>query len=375
MADWISDLGQQNINHFINSGHWSSRKLMDEVARQGSMLFEQKRGLVALLIDELGFRKKGKMSACVSRQYLGCIGKVDNGQVAVCAELCQQDIFTPIDMRLFMPREWQGDSLRREKCNIPEEETHISKPELAKKIIGDALAKGIAFDFVNFDALYGSSTSLLSFLESKGIDFIGDVRGNFKVYFDHNKEEGCTLGEYLNYLSDRDLEKIKVRRSTKGPLTAHFHYAKVNVLAGDKWLDLILLVRKDRNGEVKFSLSNMHGDHIVELAQKQAQRIFVEQMFKEGKNQVGMGDYQVRGWNGFHNHMAMAMMAMLLIAKIKIGHPAENYTAPIIRKLICLCIQSKMDNPKAAIDIIFEQHSRYIYQLQKNGFFQEENLR
>ena len=59
----------------------------------------------------------------------------------------------------------------------------------------------------------------------------------------------------------------------------------------------------------------MHNDHIKELTEKQVQRIFVEQMFKEGKNQVGMEDYQIRGWNGFHNHMALCMMAMLLIAK------------------------------------------------------------
>ena len=321
------------------------------------------------MCDEVGFRKKGHMSACVSRQYLGCIGKVDNGQVAVSAGLCQDEIFAPIDMRLFMPKEWEEDSIRRRKCNIPKEETHISKPELAKRIIDDALAKGIAFDFVNFDVLYGDSIYLLSFLERKGIDFIGDLRSSFKIYFDYNKEESCTVEEYLNYLSNHDFEQIKIRKSAKGPLTAHFHYAKVNVLAGDKWLDLILLIRKDSNGEVKFSLSNIHDDHIVELARKQGQRIFVEQMFKEGKNQVGMGDYQIRGWNGFHNHMAISMMAMLLIAKIKIEHLAENYTATIIRKLINLCIKSKMDDPKAAIDIIFEQHSRHILQLQKNGFF------
>ncbi|MEM7106563.1 MAG: transposase [Bacteroidota bacterium] len=62
---------------------------MDEIAQQASSLFKQARKSVGLLIDEVGFRKKGHMSACVSRQYLGCVGKVDNGQVAVAAGLCQ----------------------------------------------------------------------------------------------------------------------------------------------------------------------------------------------------------------------------------------------------------------------------------------------
>lgn len=246
---------------------------------------------------------------------------------------------------------------------------------MAQKMIEDAQAKGIDFDFVNFDALYGNTTSLLAFLESKNIDFIGDIRSNFIVHFDYGKEEDYSVDQYLNYLSAEDFEQIDIRQSTKGRLKAYFHYVKVQVFADEKWLDLILLIRKDTDGKVKFSLSNMHDDHIMELAEKQGQRIFVEQMFKEGKNQVGMGDYQIRGWNGFHNHMALCMMAMLLIAKIKMKYKEKTYTAAIIRKLICLCIKSKMDNPKTAIDIIFEQHSRYIRQLKTDGYFSEQNLR
>jgi len=348
---------------------------MDEVSQEASQLFKQTRKPVGLLIDEVGFRKKGRMSACVARQYLGCIGKVDNGQVAVAAGLCQGPFFAPVDMRLFMPKEWENDLLRRKKCNIPEGEKHLSKPAMAQKMIEDAVEKGIGFDFVNFDALYGNTASLLAFLDGKSIDFIGDIRSNFILHFDYNKEESCSVDQYFSYLSDKDFKQIAIRQSTKGMLKAWFHYTKVQVLADGKWLDLILLIRKDTDGKVKFSLSNMHDDHIIELAQKQGQRIFVEQMFKEAKNQVGMGDYQIRGWNGFHNHMALSMMAMLLIAKIKMKHKEDIYTATTIRKLICLCIKSKMDHPTAAIDIIFEQHSRYIRQLKRDGCFSEQNLR
>ena len=113
----------------------------------------------------------------------------------------------------------------------------------------------------------------------------------------------------------------------------------------------------------------MLDDHIQELAQKQGQRIFIEQIFKEGKNQVGMGDYQIRGWNGFHNHMALSMMAMLLMAKIKMEYKEENYTSTTIKKLINTCIENKMDNPNLAIGIILEQHLRYIRILEKDQFF------
>uniref|UniRef100_UPI0011AF71C2 transposase n=1 Tax=Aquimarina sp. I32.4 TaxID=2053903 RepID=UPI0011AF71C2 len=81
IADHLSCLDQQSINHFINSDCWSFRNLMDQVALESSKMFVNNKQPTGLLIDEVGFRKKGKMSACVSRQYLGCIGKTDNGQV------------------------------------------------------------------------------------------------------------------------------------------------------------------------------------------------------------------------------------------------------------------------------------------------------
>jgi len=366
MADSVSRLGQQRLNHFINSEQWCFRALMDEVAQQASKLFNGRKKPVALLIDEVGFRKKGKKSACVARQYLGCIGKVDNGQVAVAAGLSQGDCFVPVDIRLFMPEAWDMDTLRREKCNIPSSESHKPKPAMAQEMIADALNKGVAFDYVNFDALYGNTTALLAFLVSNQLGFIGDVRSGFTVYFGHDKQEKCSVGQYLDNLSAADFEPIDIRMSTKGVLKAHFHYAQVQVWAHEKWLSLILLISKCPDGQVKFSISNMEGCHIKELAERQSQRIFVEQMFKECKNQVGMGDYQLRSWQGFHNHMAICMMAMLLIAKIKMEYNTEKYTAATITKIINTCIQSKMENPKTAIQVIFERHKRYIRQLQRD---------
>ena len=371
IADSISRLDQQNINHFISNENWSFRSLMDEVSQEVSKLFSQIKKPVALLIDEVGFRKKGKMSACVARQYLGCIGKVDNGQVAVAAGLSQGENFTPIDIKLFMPEEWSDDDSRRKKCNIPAEEKHLSKPEIAQKMIENAISNDIKFDFVNFDALYGNAISLLAYLQKNSINFVGDVRSNTTIYFEYDKQENCTIEQYYSNLIEDNFEEVSIRNSTKGRLKARFHYVNVQVLADEKWLDLVLLIRRDCDGKVKFSLSNMHEDHIQELAEKQGQRVYVEQMFREGKNQIGMGDYQIRGWHGFHNHMALCMMAMLLILKVKVEFEEEKITTQTITKLINLCIVSKMDCPDLAINIIFEQHARYIKQLKRDGYFSQ----
>ena len=337
---------------------------MDQVALASSELFSQRNQPTALLIDEVGFRKKGKMSACVSRQYLGCIGKTDNGQVAVASGLSQSEYYVPVDMRLFMPKEWESDTTRRQKCNIPEQEKHLSKPEIAKKIIEDTMTKGVQFDYINFDALYGSAIFLLEYLVDKQLDFIGDIRSDQRIYFNNDLHEKCRVDKYIASLSEDDFEQIDIRKSTKGSLKAKFHYTKVNLLTTNhRWMDLLLLVRKDADGKTKYSLTNMEDDHIKELAQKQGQRIFIEQIFKEGKNLVGMGDYQIRGWHGFHNHMAICMMAMLLITKIKLKKSKEKYTAATIKKIVNLCIKTKIEEPQLAINLILEQNQRYINQI------------
>ncbi|MFC1815798.1 transposase [Thermodesulfobacteriota bacterium] len=61
-------------------------------------------------LDESGFAKKGKMSVGVARQWLGNLGKVDNGQVGVFSVLCNQSDATLINARLFLPEKWATDS-------------------------------------------------------------------------------------------------------------------------------------------------------------------------------------------------------------------------------------------------------------------------
>ena len=63
----------------------------------------------------------------------------------------------------------------------------------------------------------------------------------------------------------------------------------------------------------------MHGDTIEKIVQRQGQRFFVKRIFDEGKNHIGLGDYQVRGWEGFHKHMTLCFMAFYCIAFQKVN--------------------------------------------------------
>jgi SRSO17 transposase len=90
--------------------------------------------------------------------------------------------------------------------------------------------------------------------------------------------------------------------------------------------------------EYKFSLSNEDPSTSIErLAYMKGQRFFIEQSFKEAKNQVGFGDYQVRSWAGFHRHMALSMMALNLLMELKHNYnkdELEGITIPLLTNLL-----------------------------------------
>ncbi len=85
---------------------------------------------------------------------------------------------------------------------------------------------------------------------------------------------------------------------------------------------------------MKYSLSNAPEDTSVHrLAFMQGQRYWIEQAIKEGKSNAGMADYQVRGWFGWHHHMALVMMAMLFMLR------ERDFLQPIKPLLSCSDIE------------------------------------
>jgi len=52
---------------------------------------------------------------------------------------------------------------------------------------------------------------------------------------------------------------------------------------------------------------------LEKLAEMQNSRYWVERAFQDAKENCGMDEYMVRNWNAWHHHMAMVMLAMLLL--------------------------------------------------------------
>jgi len=73
----------QNLHHFLTESPWTVQQLRQQ--RLELILKVLNGRTMILLIDETGDCKKGKSTDYVKRQYIGNVGKKENGIVAVTA--------------------------------------------------------------------------------------------------------------------------------------------------------------------------------------------------------------------------------------------------------------------------------------------------
>jgi SRSO17 transposase len=115
-----------------------------------------------------------------------------------------------------------------------------------------------------------------------------------------------------------EARKVAIRDADKGALSARVWVRNVWVWDG-KSTDArrrLLIVREEADGTFKYSLSNAPADTSWErLAYMQAQRFWIERCFQDAKNELGMAQYELRGWTGWHHHMALVCLALLFLLK------------------------------------------------------------
>jgi SRSO17 transposase len=318
-----------------------------------------------LLIDETGFPKKGRDSVGVARQWCGRLGKVDNCQTAVFASLGKGSMATLIDTALFLPKEWTLDRARMAEAGVPEaEQTYRTKHELALDLIERALNNGVQFSWIGFDGFYGENGQLLRMIDATGLTFLGDVHCNQYIWTaDPTSDKSAERMRADTWVASQGTDawrRIEMRQGTKGPM-------EVEVLHGLVWLyqrgdeqahRWHLIVTRQPN-RLKYSLSNAAPDTSVErLAYMQGQRYFVERALEDAKQQGGLGEYQVRGWRGWHHHVALVMMAMLFLTRerLEIGEPV--LTAADVQMMLVHYLPRRDRTHEDLIDLLRRRFER-----------------
>jgi SRSO17 transposase len=127
------DQVRHGLQHFVGSSTWDHRPLLRELAGQVGREIGTPDGVI--VFDPSGFAKKGKASVGVQRQWLGRLGKVDNGQVGVFMAYASYYEHALVDVRLYLPKGWAKDRARRKRCGIPQAVRYRTRHELALEML------------------------------------------------------------------------------------------------------------------------------------------------------------------------------------------------------------------------------------------------
>lgn len=193
------------LHHFLTEAPWSNSLVNErrlEIMNKCSQT-RISRGF-SLIIDDSGHRKSGNFTTGVGRQYIGEIGKTDNGIVVVTTHLYDGRKSLPLDIELYQ----HADSLAEGKQDAEFEK----KPELAIKLIDLTLNRGYQPGIVIVDAGYGNNTSFLLKLENRQLKYLGGLAKNRKVILNiqDNIQQTIRLDELAESLPKEAFTEIKL---------------------------------------------------------------------------------------------------------------------------------------------------------------------
>ena len=390
MAERIQGSKYDQLHHFISKSPWPHEPVLARVGKDISDLFSVRSEAVGLIIDESGHQKSGKKSVGVGRQYLGSIGKTDNGQVAVFAALAQGDDVGMVDVRLYLPKSWTRDKKRCDKAGIPEsKQLFKTKPRLALDVIQD-LEDKVEYDWVGGDGVYGNSSQLRKGIAALGKQYVLDVHGNQKVYLEHPSPyipDGPTGqgGKKNTYVSDKEPVMVRdllvtlpnkrwttytFRQGTKGGKIRQmvcidaFIWNTRRAKTHEVEQIRLIISREVDGSQIKYSVTNdvAKAGYIPwseeSLLYRQMQRYWVERAIQDCKDTLGMTDYQVRTWRAWHHHITLTIMALHYMLEQKLEHEEEIplLSCPDIKFFLAMNLGRKATSEQEAWDLIQKRH-------------------
>ncbi len=314
----------QSLQWFLSESGWDARKVNE---RRLQLLFAD--GATApgedgvLVIDEHGDRKWGNKTAHVGKQWLGNMGKTENGVVSVSSLLADEGVYYPLEVEPYTPaHHFEGGR---------SDESFRTKLEIACQLVERSVASGVPFRAVVADSFYGEDEDLKGDFEKRGVGYVMALKESHSWWH----KEG-TIGalweaaEAAGWKGADDPGRWKKMRRTFRD-GHHETWWAVEVEAGPYGpgrARRALVVTTDperlpRLGTWYLNTNLPHSDYseretsgelpapasVAEIVRLYGLRMWVEQSYKQVKHALGWSDYQVRSDTAIRRHWQLVFCA------------------------------------------------------------------
>jgi SRSO17 transposase len=313
VAEQIGDADPYGVQYLMGRSEWDPDAVRDDLR---TYVVESLGDPDAVLIlDETGFLKKGTHSAGVARQYTGTAGRIENAQVGVFLAYASRHGTAFLDRALYLPRAWTDDPKRCQRAGIPEGTAFATKPQLAKQMLARAFAAGVPAAWVTGDEVYGGDGNLRRWLEQEGRPYVLAARSNQCVWVGSRQVQ---VGALAAALPKRAWREITIAFGSKGPRRYAWAWVPINHDLGPKWRRWLLVRRSLEDGELAYYLAaGPARTTLTRLARVAGSRWSIEGGFESSKQEVGLADYEVRSWTGWHRHVTLSLLAHAVLAAVR----------------------------------------------------------
>jgi SRSO17 transposase len=330
---------RQSLHHLVAKAPWSDETLLEHVRKQVLPAMRKHGPVVAWIVDDTGFPKKGTHSVGVARQYCGQVGKQDNCRVAVSLSVATWNASLPVGYRLYLPKEWAGDAERREETEVPKEVRFQTKPEIALDQIRATLAAKVDRGVVLADAAYGINTEFRDGLTDLELQYVVGVQSTMTVWEPgqqplpakprgrmgrpprllrrSNQHQPVSVKQLAMSLPSTAFREVTWREAGERKLRSRFAAVRVRAAHRDyekaephaeEWL-LIEWPRGEAE-PTKYWVSTLPPTTKLKALIKIAkQRWIIERDYEELKQELGLGHFEGRNWRGFHHHATLCIAA------------------------------------------------------------------
>src|SRR4051794_34604408 len=174
-----------------------------------------------------------------------------------------------------------------------------------------ALAAHLPFAWVTGDSVYGADSALRRSIEAASKGYVLTVTSAQHLGL-------RPVGDWATEVPKGGWTRLSAGDGAKGPRL--YDWACVPFRGAREGWQKALLIRRalEKLDELSFYLTLApEGTELATFVQVAGTRWTIEACFEAAKGEVGLDEYEVRSWTGWHRHVTLAMLAHAYLAVVR----------------------------------------------------------